>query len=78
MLHANSIGTTINRFGEPFEGPAHFLVHDRELGVRSMTARELWRPQGGRAADVHFGRFVRINPVASYEVLAGAAGDAIH
>lgn len=77
VLHVNSIGTTINRFGEPFEGPAHFLVHDPELGVRMVTARELWRLQGGLAADAHFDRFVRVNPVASYEVLAGAAGDAI-
>ena len=29
VLHRNSIATTINRFGEPFEkGPEHFLLHD--------------------------------------------------
>ena len=47
VLHVNSIGTTINRFGEPPEGPAHFPIHDLELGVRMLTSRELWRLQGG-------------------------------
>ena len=77
VLHRNSIATTINKFGEPFEGPAHFLLHDPERGVRTPSSRELWRLQGGLAADQYFNAFVAANPVASYEVLAGAAGDAI-
>ena len=77
VLHRNSIATTINRFGEPFEGPAHFLLHDPERGVRIPSSRELWRLQGGLAADQYFEAFKLVNPVASYEVLAGAAGDAI-
>ena len=77
VLHRNSIATTINRFGEPFEGPAHFLLHDPERGVRIPSSRELWRLQGGLAADQYFEAFKLVNLVASYEVLAGAAGDAI-
>ena len=77
VLHRNSIATTINRFGEPFEGPAHFLLHDPERGVRIPSSRELWRLQGGLAADQYFDAFKLVNPAASYKVLAGAAGDAI-
>ena len=73
--------TTICRFWEPgaVGGPSHQLVLQPGLGVPMLTARELWRLQGaGREdADKRYDKFVELNPTASYENLAGAAGDAI-
>ena len=77
MLHIDSVGLTINRFGEPFEGPAHMLVFRPGLGVTSFTDLECWRLQGGPSADVHYHKYVAVNPNASYEDLCGAAGDAM-
>ena len=77
----NGRATTICRFGEPgaVGGPGHQLVFRPGLGVTMLTARELWRLQGaGREdADERYDKFVELNPTASYEDLAGAAGDAI-
>jgi site-specific DNA-cytosine methylase len=78
---ADGIGTTICRFGEPgaVGGPGHQLVFRPGLGVTMLTSRELWRMQGSsrEVADARYDLFVDTNPTASYEDLAGAAGDAI-
>ena len=51
----------------------------RKCGVTWFTARELWRLQHGDVAeaDARFDAFVKLHPSASYEDLAGVAGDAI-
>ena len=78
--HPDGGAGIITKFGEPglVGGPGHQLVL-REIGVTWLTARELWRLQGGSVAeqDARFDAFVKANPLASYEDLAGAAGDAI-
>ena len=78
--HVDGGAGIITKFGEPglVGGPGHQLVL-REIGVTWLTARELWRLQGGSVAeqDARFDAFVKANPLASYEDLAGAAGDAI-
>ena len=78
--HPDGGASIITRFGEPglVGGPGHQLVL-RGVGVTWFTARELWRLQGNDIAetDARYDEFVRLHPSASYEVLAGAAGDAI-
>ena len=78
--HPDGGAGIITKFGEPglVGGPGHQLVL-REIGVTWLTARELWRLQGGSVAeqDARFDAFIKANPLASYEDLAGAAGDAI-
>ena len=78
--HPDGGAGIITKFGEPglVGGPGHQLVL-RSIGVSWLTARELWRLQGGSVAeqDARFDAFIKVNPSASYEDLAGAAGDSI-
>ena len=78
--HPDGGASIITRFGEPglVGGPGHQLVL-RKCGVTWFTARELWRLQHGDVAeaDARFDAFVKLHPSASYEDLAGVAGDAI-
>ena len=78
--HPDGGAGIITKFGEPglVGGPGHQLVL-RDIGVTWLTARELWRLQGGSIMeqDARFDAFVLANPTAGYDDLAGAAGDSI-
>ena len=78
--HPDGGAGIITKFGEPglVGGPGHQLIL-RDVGVTWLTARELWRLQGGSIMeqDARFDAFVLANPTAGYDDLAGAAGDSI-
>ena len=76
VLRVGSVAGTINRWGEPFEGPSHQKIYRPGLGrVTVFTPKELWRLQG--AEDREVDRYARLHPQASYEDFAEAAGDAM-
>ena len=74
VWHPEGVASAIACRGEPPQLSAH-RPSMGPAAVATFTGLELWRLQG--ATDQQYYAFIKVNPLAGYAEIAGAAGDAV-